>query len=62
VNLADRSLVSVVVTFYNQAEFVASALDSVLAQTYRPFEVIVRRTPVHPTPAIQVSGGPAGPW
>jgi glycosyltransferase involved in cell wall biosynthesis len=41
VNLADRSLVSVVVTFYNQAEFVASALDSVLAQTYRPFEVIV---------------------
>lgn len=30
-----------VVTFYNQAEFVASALDSVLAQTYRPFEVIV---------------------
>jgi glycosyltransferase involved in cell wall biosynthesis len=41
VNAADRSLVSVVVTFYNQAEFVASALDSVLAQTYRPFEVLV---------------------
>lgn len=40
-NVADRPLVSVVVTFYNQAEFVASALDGVLAQTYHPFEVIV---------------------
>lgn len=39
--MADRPLVSVVVTFYNQAEFVASALDSVLAQTYHPVEVIV---------------------
>jgi glycosyltransferase involved in cell wall biosynthesis len=37
----DRPLVSVVVTFYNQAEFVAPALDSVLAQTYRPMEIIV---------------------
>jgi glycosyltransferase involved in cell wall biosynthesis len=41
VNEADRPLVSVVVTFYNQAEFVAPSLDGVLAQTYRPFEVIV---------------------
>jgi glycosyltransferase involved in cell wall biosynthesis len=41
VNVADRPLVSVVVTFYNQAEFVASALDGVLAQIYHPFEVIV---------------------
>lgn len=39
--MADRPLVSVVVTFYNQAEFVASALDGVLAQTYHAFEVIV---------------------
>jgi glycosyltransferase involved in cell wall biosynthesis len=31
----------VVITFYNQAEFVASALDGVLAQTYHAFEVIV---------------------
>lgn len=30
-----------VVTFHNQAEFVASALDGVLAQTYHNFEVIV---------------------
>ena len=37
----DRPLVSVIVTFYNQAEFVASALDGVLAQSYRPVEVIV---------------------
>lgn len=40
-NVADRPLVSVVVTFHNQAEFVGSALDGVLAQTYRAFEVIV---------------------
>lgn len=39
--MADRPLVSVIVTFYNQAEFVASALDGVLAQTYHAFEVIV---------------------
>lgn len=32
---------SVIVTFYNQAEFVAPALDGVLAQTYQPFEIIV---------------------
>src|SRR4030095_15327322 len=37
----NRPLVSVIVTFYNQAEFVASALDGVLAQSYRPVEVIV---------------------
>jgi glycosyltransferase involved in cell wall biosynthesis len=41
VNVADRPLVSVVVTFYNQAEFVASALDGVLGQTYHAFEIIV---------------------
>ena len=40
-NGTDRPLVSVVVTFYNQAEFVASALDGVLAQTYNPVEIIV---------------------
>lgn len=39
--MAVHPLVSVVVTFYNQAEFVASALESVLAQTYDPFEVLV---------------------
>jgi len=37
----DRPLVSVIVTFYNQADFVAPALEGVLAQRYRPVEVIV---------------------
>ena len=37
----DRPLVSIIVTFYNQAEFVAAALNGVLAQSYRPVEVIV---------------------
>jgi glycosyltransferase involved in cell wall biosynthesis len=41
VSTGGRPLVSVVVTFYNQAEFVVPALDSVLAQTYRPMEIIV---------------------
>jgi hypothetical protein len=41
VNVAEYPLVSVVVTFYNQAEFVAPALESVLSQTYAAFEVVV---------------------
>ena len=34
-------LVSVVVTTYNQAPYIAAALESVLGQTYRPLELIV---------------------
>jgi Glycosyl transferase family 2 len=36
-----RPLVSVIVTFHNQASFVQPALSSVLAQDYSPMEVIV---------------------
>ena len=39
-NVADRPLVTVIVRFYNQAQFVASALDGTLAQVYHPVEVI----------------------
>jgi glycosyltransferase involved in cell wall biosynthesis len=36
-----KRTVSVVIPAYNAAEFLAEALDSVLAQTYQPLEVIV---------------------
>ena len=39
--LADEPLVSVVITAYNYAEFVATALNSVLEQDYRRMEIIV---------------------
>src|SRR5579864_7938672 len=34
-------LVSVVITLYNGAEFVADCLESLLRQTYRRFEIVV---------------------
>ena len=34
-------MVSVLITTYNSAEFLARCLDSVLSQTYGPLEVIV---------------------
>ena len=39
--MAMAALVSVVVPCYNQAHYLAEAIESVLAQTYRPLEVLV---------------------
>jgi glycosyltransferase involved in cell wall biosynthesis len=36
-----EALVSVIIPVYNGAQFLGEAISSVLAQTYRPFEVIV---------------------
>jgi SAM-dependent methyltransferase len=40
-SLTDRALVSVVITAYNHARFLAEAIESVLAQTVQDFELIV---------------------
>jgi len=37
---SDRPLVSVIVPVYNSERFLREALDSALAQTYRPIEVV----------------------
>ncbi|HVS37517.1 MAG TPA: glycosyltransferase [Gemmataceae bacterium] len=39
--MTDKALVSVVIPCYKQAEYLPEAIDSALAQTYRPLEVIV---------------------
>lgn len=39
--MAERGLASVIIPTYNRAHLIAEALDSVLAQTYRPVEVVV---------------------
>jgi glycosyltransferase involved in cell wall biosynthesis len=38
---AANPLISIIVSCYNQERFVAEALDGVLAQTYRPLEILV---------------------
>jgi glycosyltransferase involved in cell wall biosynthesis len=39
--IKDHPLVSVIIPTYNYEKYIAAALDSVFAQTYRPIEVIV---------------------
>src|ERR1700758_706720 len=37
----EKSLISVIIPVYNAEKYLAEAIESVLAQTYRPIEVIV---------------------
>ena len=39
--IAERPLISCIIAVFNGERFIAAAVDSVLAQTYRPIEVIV---------------------
>ena len=39
--MSDKPLVSIIIPCYKQAEYMAETIDSALAQTYRPIEVVV---------------------
>ena len=39
--MSDNKLVSIIIPCYQQAEYLTAAVDSALAQTYSPVEVIV---------------------
>lgn len=56
----DAPLVSVVVPVYNGARYLRESLDSILAQTYRPLEVLVLDdASTDETPAVAASYGDA---
>jgi glycosyltransferase involved in cell wall biosynthesis len=39
--IEDKSLISVIIPVYNGEKYLAEAVETVLAQTYRPIEVII---------------------
>lgn len=39
--LSERPLVSIIVPSYNQGRFIRQTIDSIIAQTYRPIEILV---------------------
>ena len=40
-NAADNPLVSIIVTTYNSADYISRAIESILIQSYRNFEIVV---------------------